>query len=132
MSISQNEEASITTSIPRRKRPKRRKIKFLIILTTAVLVGNSIVGERGLIVMLRANREVSALSEAISSLQVENTILRKEIRELQEEPWTIEELARQELGLIEPGEKLFIVRLKQADDVKASRASSDSGIAKID
>lgn len=112
MNIFRTEQANVATSIPRRKRPKRRKTRFLISLIAVVLVGNSIVGERGLIVMLRANREVSALSQIISSLRIENKILREEIRELQEEPWTIEELARQELGLIKPGEKLFIVRQK--------------------
>ena len=36
--------------------------------------------------------------------------MREEARRLREDPSAIEELARQELGLIKPGEKLFIVK----------------------
>jgi cell division protein FtsB len=40
--------------------------------------------------------------------------LREEARRLREEPSAIEEIARRELGLIKPGEKLFIIREAQA------------------
>ena len=36
--------------------------------------------------------------------------LREEARLLREDPATIEEIARRELGLIRPGEKLFILK----------------------
>ena len=42
-------------------------------------------------------------------LRAENDGLREDVRRLREEPRTIEELARGQLGLIHPGEKLFIV-----------------------
>ena len=45
-----------------------------------------------------------------SSLRTENARLREEARRLREDPAAIEEIARRELGLIKPGEKLFIVR----------------------
>ena len=40
----------------------------------------------------------------------ENARLREQARELREDPAAIEEIARRELGLIRPGEKLFIIK----------------------
>lgn len=78
-------------------------------LVSVVLVGNAIVGERGLIAMFRAAQESASLAQTIDVLRAENNGLREDVRRLREEPRTIEELARGELGLIRPGEKLFIV-----------------------
>jgi cell division protein FtsB len=36
--------------------------------------------------------------------------LREDARRLREDPAAIEEIARRELGLMSPGEKLFIIR----------------------
>jgi cell division protein FtsB len=43
-------------------------------------------------------------------LRSENAALREEARRLREDPAAIEEIARRELGLMSPGEKLFIIR----------------------
>jgi len=95
--------------MPRRRPTRRRTTRFLVILVTVVLVGNAIVGERGLIAMIRAADESVTLVRMIEHLQAENDELREDVRRLREEPRTIEELARGELGLIHPGERLFIV-----------------------
>ena len=42
---------------------------------------------------------------------------REEARRLREDPSAIEDLARRELGLIKPGEKLFIVKDIPPEDV---------------
>ena len=42
--------------------------------------------------------------------RAENARLREEVRRLEEDPAAIEEIARRDLGLIRPGEKLFIVK----------------------
>ena len=84
-------------------------MRFLVVLVASLLVGNALIGERGLITMVRANRDLFALSQMIAALRAENEGLRDEARRLLEEPQAIEELARRELGLIRPGERLFIV-----------------------
>ena len=78
-------------------------------LAAVVLVGNALVGERGLIAMIRAAEESASLAQAIEVLRAENNGLREDVRRLREEPRAIEELARGQLGLIHPGEKLLIV-----------------------
>ena len=75
-----------------------------------VLVADSVVGERGLLAMMRARQEYEALAAALARQRAENARLREEARRLLEDPNAIEEIARRELGFIKPGEKIFIVR----------------------
>jgi cell division protein FtsB len=58
----------------------------------------------------RARRQAHELARQISQLREQNKALRETARSLREDPITIEELARRELGLIRPGEKLFILK----------------------
>ena len=95
--------------VPRRQRPRRRTPRFLVLLVALVILGNAIVGERGLIALYRANHEFETVSVLIETLRMENTGLREQARKLREEPQAIEDLARGELGLIRPGETVFIL-----------------------
>ena len=60
--------------------------------------------------MLQARRQYDELSDAIARQRSENARLREEVRHLTEDPSAIEEVARRELGLIRPGERVFIVK----------------------
>ena len=94
-----------------------------------MLVGNVIIGERGLVSMVRATDEFEKLSDVVAGLRVENQLLREEMRRLRDEPRTIEELARGELGLIQSGEKLFIVAGRTiGDTVHSAKGSATSEI----
>jgi|SRR5687767_4312578 cell division protein FtsB len=103
---------------PRRRRelktpasPARRKtLQLLLAFVTLVLVIDALVGEKGLLETMRARRQHQELTASIERLRAENAGLREETRRLREDPSAIESLARQELGLIRPGEVLFIVR----------------------
>ena len=90
-------------------RPMRRTARFLVLLVTVLLVGNAILGDRGYLSMIRAADEVDQLSQSIAAVRARNDALRENARQLREEAWRIEELARGELGLMQPGEKLFIL-----------------------
>jgi cell division protein FtsB len=81
-----------------------------VFLVAAAAVADAIVGDRGLLAMLRARAEYEQLETAIARQRLENARLRDEARRLREDPKTIEEVARRELGLIRPGEKVFIVK----------------------
>ena len=76
----------------------------------AIIIVDGLVGERGLLAMLRARREYDGLAGSIARSRTENARLRDEARRLREDPTTIEEVARRELGLMKPGEKVFIIR----------------------
>lgn len=59
--------------------------------------------------MIQARRQYRSLDASLALAKTENARLREEARRLREDPATIEVLARRDLGLIRPGEKLFIV-----------------------
>jgi cell division protein FtsB len=91
--------------------PRRRKrLHLLLIFVTLVLVVDALVGEKGLLETIRARRQHRELTASIERLRFENAQLREEARRLLEDPSAIESLAREELGLIRPGEMLFIVK----------------------
>lgn len=101
----------------RRKAPKtnqparnRRIVQWLLMFVASLLVVDGLVGDRGLLAMLRARHEYDELSATITRQRAENARLRDQARRLNEDSATIEEVARRELGLIKPGEKLFIIR----------------------
>ena len=95
-----------TTPFPRR----RKTLHLLLIFVTLVLVLDALVGEKGLLETMRARRQHRELTASIERLRSENAQLREDARRLLEDPSAIESLAREELGLIRPGEMLFIVK----------------------
>jgi cell division protein FtsB len=88
----------------------RRLVRYVLGFVTVVLVIDAVVGEKGLLALLKARRDFSAVQHALEQARVENAQLREDARRLREDPTAIEEMARRELGLIKPGEKLFIVK----------------------
>jgi cell division protein FtsB len=88
----------------------RRLIRHVLIFITLVIVVDAVAGEKGLLALLQARREYAALERSLERARAENAELREMARRLREDPSAIEEQARRELGLIKPGEVLFIVK----------------------
>jgi len=88
----------------------RRVVHLLLMLIASVIVVDTLVGERGLLAMLQARKQYDELTLTLARLRADNARLREETRRLRDDPAAIEEVARRELGLIKPGEKLFIIR----------------------
>ena len=80
---------------------------------------DGLVGEKGLLETVKKRQEFRTLEESIQRARVENALLREEARRLRSDPTAIEDLARRELGLIKPGEHLFI--LKDVSPTEESR-----------
>jgi cell division protein FtsB len=89
---------------------RRRTIHLLLVFVTVVLVVDSLVGEKGLMESMRARKQYRALAASLDAVRRENDRMREEVRRLKEDPSAIESLARKELGLIRPGEVLFIIK----------------------
>jgi cell division protein FtsB len=89
---------------------RRKGLQILLLFVTLVLAIDGLIGDKGLLESIRARRHHRDLSASIERLRSENAQLREEVRRLLEDPSAIESLAREELGLIRPGELLFIVK----------------------
>jgi len=90
--------------------PGRRIGRWILLGFIAIIVLDSLVGDRGLMATLRARREYHELADTIARQRAENTRLVDQARRLRDDPRAIEEVARRELGLIKPGEKVFIIK----------------------
>jgi cell division protein FtsB len=89
---------------------RRRAVQIALLVVSGVLVVNALVGDKGLIETMKKREQYRALEQALTRARAENARLRDEARRLKEDPAAIEDIARREIGLIKPGEKLFIVR----------------------
>lgn len=99
----------------KRPRPSRRArsrtiAHALLFLAAAVIVLDALAGDRGLLAMLRVRREYQELAATVARAYAENARLGEQARRLREDPAAVEEVARRELGLMKPGEKVFIIK----------------------
>jgi cell division protein FtsB len=110
--VPMNEQQSVSRRRKETKQPgwSRRLVHWLLLFAACVIIADGLVGERGLLAMMRAQQEYDELSAAIARQRAENARLREEVRRLTEDPTAIEEIARRELGLIRPGERVFIIK----------------------
>lgn len=89
---------------------RRKYLNLLLGFVTVVLLVDALVGEEGLMDRLRAKEEFAKAAAELDRLRQENAAMREMKRRLQDDPSMIEAIAREELGLIRPGEMLFIIK----------------------
>ena len=97
-------------STQRAQRTGRRIVGSLFFFVVCVLVVDALVGDQGLMATLRARKQYDELVSDLARLRNENSSLREDARRLREEPAAIEEIARRDLGLMSPGDTLFVIR----------------------
>jgi cell division protein FtsB len=99
-------------------------VQYLFVFIGGVLLVDALVGDKGLLEMVKKRGEYQALEQGLTRARVENARLREEAQRLREDPAAIEEMARRDLGLIKPGEKLFIIR--DVDPADTRRGPADA------
>jgi cell division protein FtsB len=82
----------------------------LLLFFASMIVVDGLVGDRGLLAMVRARREYDTVAAGLARQRAENARLSEQIRRLTDDPLAIEEIARRSLGLIKRGEKVFIIK----------------------
>jgi cell division protein FtsB len=88
----------------------RRTVATVLIVLTGLVMLDTLFGERGLLALVRTRQQHQALAAEVERSHAANDRLREEVRRLNIDPSAIEDLARRDLGMIKPGEKLFIIR----------------------
>jgi cell division protein FtsB len=89
---------------------RRRMVQYLIVFVGCVLVVDSLVGDKGVLQMMKKRQDARALDRAVAAAKAENARLTSEIHRIKNDDAALEEAARRDLGLIKPGEKLFVVK----------------------
>jgi cell division protein FtsB len=95
---------------PRRRTHDHGWVRRALIFLTCCVLANSLFGEAGVAAAMRARRSYAKAAAQLLSLRNTNAGLREQVRRLSSDPGEIEGVARTELGLIRPGEMLFVIR----------------------
>ena len=84
---------------------------FLILAASAL---NALLGERGVLGLMRARQEYASLAAQVSGLEAENDHLSGEIRSLRSDALALERIAREVFGMGLPGEISVSIRYPDA------------------
>ncbi len=87
---------------------RNRKIRFTFLLAAAALTFYSLVGEQGLWELNKMVHRRNELRAEISGLERDNNSLAERIGRLRNDQATIEALARTKLGMVRPGEVVYV------------------------
>ncbi|HEY7601696.1 MAG TPA: septum formation initiator family protein [Methylomirabilota bacterium] len=80
---------------------------WIVIGVLLVLALMAVFGDNGVLALRRLRGEVDSLVREVKTLEAQNERLSRAISELQEDPGVIERIAREELGLVRPGERVL-------------------------
>lgn len=80
---------------------------WIVVGVLAALLVAGVVGDKGVLQLWRLRADVTSLHREVQTLEAENERLSRAITELTDNPAVIERIAREELGLVRPGERVL-------------------------
>jgi cell division protein FtsB len=81
----------------------------VLVIFVVVLMVHDIFGPHGFLAMRRKQQEIQKVRSVLQRLNKENSLLEQDVQDLKTDPQTIRKIAREELGLAQPGE--IIIKL---------------------
>lgn len=94
----------------------RRKLMLAALgLGLLALAVHTVFGEHGYLALRKERQELERLESEIQRLEKENERLAEEIRTLKTDPRAVERVAREELKMARPGEKVIILPERAAE-----------------
>ncbi len=86
---------------------KKKRLLLLILISLLILGILTFFGEKGILHLLRLQKELVRIKEKNMKLEDQNQKLREEVKRLQTDKRYIEEVARKELGMVKEGEIIY-------------------------
>lgn len=80
---------------------------WIVLAVLGGLAVTAVFGDAGVFALRHLRGELAALRREVEALEAENARLAQAIAELREDPAVIERIAREELGLVRPGERVL-------------------------
>ena len=105
----------VRSAAPEMRERRRRIVRYALLIVSGVLMVNALVGERGYLANIQARHAQQRLDIRLQELRAESAALTERARRLREDPRALEEAAREQLGLIRPGETLITIRDRKKD-----------------
>lgn len=100
--------AATARLLPRRREP--RWLPWVLAFTACALALNALIGERSFAESRRRQQQLARAADELGRLRRDNATLRERIARLEQDPHTVEAIARGELGLMRRGEILFLIK----------------------
>jgi len=104
---------------------QRSGLRLLFWILAGTLTFNSLFGDMGLVQGFRQRRAAARLRREVEDLRRENARLVTDIKELRQDPYRIEAIAREELGLSRPGEIIFLFQGSEAASPEPPEAAPE-------
>ena len=105
---------------------RRRMVRIALGLVLVFAIVDGVFGERGLIANVDVRQRIRVQQASIDEMTARNNAITEDIRRLREDPSAVEELAREELGLIKDGELLIILRDTPSSAAQPSPSTAPS------
>lgn len=96
--------------VSRRRERTRKIVHLLLLFFAAIMLVDAVFGDQGVVALGRARQEYDRMTEQVRRLKADNELMREQNRRLRDDRSALEETARRDLGLMRPGEKVFIVK----------------------
>jgi len=80
---------------------------LVLVLASIALIVHNIFGQNGYLTLRRQQKQLRTLQQQILQLKRENEELDKENRSLRSDPAAVERMAREQMHLAKPGEKIY-------------------------
>lgn len=85
----------------------KKRILIFILFLVLIFGFFTFFGDKGILHLVRLQKELARIKEANARTEEENRKLREEVKRLQYEKRYIEEIARKELGMVKEGEVIY-------------------------
>lgn len=85
---------------------RKRRLIFVAVLAILIAI-SSMVGKKSLVKVLQMTKTTTELQQEITRLRQVNEGLTREIQALTNNPGQVEMIAREDLGLVKPGEIVY-------------------------
>ena len=99
---------SLTDRLTADPAARARALRWTFGVIVALLLFNLVFGDMGVIQGIRQRHAVGVLRADLREAEAENAALEAEVKALGTDPFRIEAIAREELGLARPGEIIFL------------------------
>ncbi len=96
-------------TLDEQRRRRARQVRLAVVFVGCVLLFDAVFGEQGLFQTIKSRQDLLRAEQEISDLKRRNVALKSEVHRLRQDPATLELIARQDFGLIRPGEILVVL-----------------------
>lgn len=103
-----------------------RNLMFVLALLLMAMSVHELFGDHGYLAMRRERAQYDQLQQQIEKLQKENKDLDDRVKALQTDPKAIERIAREQMRMTRPGEKVYTVPEKPSESAPPPTGSNPS------